>query len=730
MQAQENVIVRFVRELRRRRVFRTAGLYVVGAWLVIQAADVFFPAWGIPEAAKNVLLTAAVLGFPLALLFGWLYDLTPRGIVRTPPRDADTAAGSLALQRRDLMLLSVIGLVAGFILYDAAQEIVEGPIDTTPDRPANSIAVLPFTNISNDPDNEAFCDGISEEILHRLGLFRDLHIIGRTSSFAFKGSDYGIPQIAETLGVRYLLQGSVRKHGNDIRISAQLVDETGAQRWSDTFDRQLENIFDIQSEIAEVVATTVFPQVAAAALDGYEPDIEAFEQFLAGRERLHKRDVSEALALLESAVELDPGFAEAHAELAIAWLIGSPGTNELARADQAIETALTLQPGMPRALAARGLRFLQQGPPDPAAAETVLRLALEQDPNSTDAMNWLSNALGQMGNEEEASRLMYRALALDPLHGAIAVNMARRYAERGEVDRAERTLRRLTEIPDPGLFAFVELRELYGATGQLVKVNGLAKRHALVKRGRYFDLATSYAVFGRWDQADYWIRRYNEARPDNPFAGYNLSAVPFWRGDYGEAARILRDQFEARGVRYQDTFEFLGYYYGRALSLSGDHAAAIGVFETLLPDGFVDIHVELDLYNELQTLAWTLQQTGRREEAAAILDGIGELLETQIDSVAYPLSGGVHGAALNALLQGRTDLALERLERAVELGWREVYLSESDPRWTALKDNERYQAVMAAARADVDRQRAIVERIDAEEDFISLLDATWAGEAP
>ena len=136
------------------------------------------------------------------------------------------------------------------------------------------------------------------------------------------------------------------------------------------------------------------------------------------------------------------------------------------------------------------------------------------------------------------------------------------------------------------------------------------------------------------------------------------------------------------------------------------------------------------MYNELQTLAWTLQQTGRREEAAAILDGIGELLETQIDSVAYPLSGGVHGAALNALLQGRTDLALERLERAVELGWREVYLSESDPRWTALKDNERYQAVMAAARADVDRQRAIVERIDAEEDFISLLDATWAGEAP
>jgi TolB-like protein len=132
-----------------------------------------------------------------------------------------------------------------------------GDDEASPEKPDNSIAVLPFANVSNDPDNEAFCDGISEEILHKLAEFGDLHVIGRTSSFAFKGSDYRIPRISALLGVRYLLQGSVRKVGDRLRISAQLVDDSGAQRWSEAFDRRLEDVFAIQTEIADFVATTV-----------------------------------------------------------------------------------------------------------------------------------------------------------------------------------------------------------------------------------------------------------------------------------------------------------------------------------------------------------------------------------------------------------------------------------------------------------------------------------------
>ncbi|MGD8425529.1 MAG: hypothetical protein PVH13_09815, partial [Gammaproteobacteria bacterium] len=289
----------FVRELRRRRVFRTAGIYIVGAWLLLQVADVLFPGWGLPDAAVNALFFAAVIGFPVALVFGWFYDVTTHGIVRTPSADEEGGDAPLPLQRRDYLILASLGIVAAVIAFDATREIVETPrVDESAAGPAerpdlaaklpNSIAVLPFANISNDPDNEVFCDGVSEEILNKLGAFSDLNVIGRTSSFAFKGSDYRIPKISALLGAEYLLQGSVRKQGDRLRISAQLVDSTGAQRWSNTFDRNLEDIFAIQVEIADVVASTVVPQITAPQ-PSYQPKLDAYQHFLVGRELLRKR---------------------------------------------------------------------------------------------------------------------------------------------------------------------------------------------------------------------------------------------------------------------------------------------------------------------------------------------------------------------------------------------------------------------------------------------------------
>ena len=254
-----------VKDLRRRRVFRLAGLYIVGAWLVIEVASVFFPAWGIPETALRYLFVAAAMIFPVALVFGWFFDITPDGIVRTraakPGEQHD-----LSLKRVDYAILVAIAGVAVMVLLGSLDKITE-QIDTSPaaravgERVANSIAILPFANLDANQDTEYFSDGVTEEILHRLSSSKALQVIGRTSSFAFRNSEDGPARISEILGVEYLLHGSVRRDGDFVRVTARLLDHTGFQVWSQSFDRQLEGIFVIQSEIASTVTSEIVQEI-------------------------------------------------------------------------------------------------------------------------------------------------------------------------------------------------------------------------------------------------------------------------------------------------------------------------------------------------------------------------------------------------------------------------------------------------------------------------------------
>ncbi|MGI9265487.1 MAG: tetratricopeptide repeat protein, partial [Gammaproteobacteria bacterium] len=533
MTSGNSPLIKFFAELRRRRVFRTAGLYIVGAWLIMQAADVFFPAWGLPESALNTLLTTSIVGFPLALVFGWFYDVTTHGIVRTPGSHHHGPDARLPLQRSDYVVLGALLLIAGVIVFEATREIIETPRiavsgdlldEYVPlDKLANSVAVLPFENISNDPDNEVFCDGISEEILNKLAAFTELQVIGRTSSFAFKGSDYRIPRISSLLGVRYLLQGSVRKQGNQLRISAQLVDENGAQQWSDTFDRTLDNIFAIQTEIADLVAGTVVPQIAPHAATNYEPDIAAYQHYLAGRELVRKRLPKQARNELNKAIELDPDFPEAYAEYAVSILLGQLEETDFGPAQRAIDTALELRPGLPRALAAQGLLLQQLREPDWAASEAPLRAALESDPSMVDAMNWLGNALGAKGDNAGALALLEQAARIDPLHETIIANLANSLTKQGQMDRAEQMALRLLDMPQPGRRVFMFLRDFYEATGQLVKMNAIEKSQALTGQHVYYGLARSYALLNLPDDAAAWVERMQRDFPDFFFHGYWLA---------------------------------------------------------------------------------------------------------------------------------------------------------------------------------------------------------------
>ena len=713
----------FVHELRRRHTFRTAGLYIVGAWLVMQAASVFFPAWGLPDTAINVLLAASILGFPLALVFGWFYDITADGVVRTPGAGTGDKQTPLALQRKDYVLLGTIGLIAAFIVYDGVQDIVTAPrvaaVVQIPEaelleKLEHSIAVLPFVNTSNDPDNEAFCDGISEEILHKLSSYAELHVIGRTSSFTFKGSDYRTPRIAALLGVRYLLQGSVRRDGDNLRILASLVNEKGEQQWSDSFDRKLESVFAIQAEIAAVVAATVVPQIVPRQASSYEPDLAAYQQYLIGRELLRKRDPGAADALAK-ATELDPNFAEAYAELAIAVLIGVPSVE---RGRQAIETALSLQPGLPRALAAKGLLLSQQNPPDYAASEQVLHEALAKNPADVDAMNWLSNALSAQGKRAEAFRVMERAVRIDPLHGVIASNLATEYASRGDFDRAEKMLLRQLELPEPSRVNFIMLRVLYIHTGRLVEINAIAKREALKVMHNYYGLAWNYALLGLWDAAERWANLMQADFPNEHWTPVYPSFVPFWQGRYAEAAEIYR----STGELFDRNSAPAAYRYGESQALAGDFDGALATLEPWLQQ--TDVNAQgASGEMPLHTLAWIYRETGRGEEAEKILGAIKRYFESLEAQNLLHGSADLFNYAQNALLLGNHDTALDRLERAVDAGWRNYLIQRHDPRWAPLHNHPRYVSLMQLVMADVERQRAEVERIDAADDFMKRFEA-------
>lgn len=738
-------IVQLYREARRRKVFRTAALYVLGSWAVLQVADVLFPGFGIPETAIRALVWTAALGFPVALIFGWLFDIGPGGIRRTPPPSAAETAETRPLGRHDYALLAAFVVIAAVLVFRAVQEVREAPVAAAPGAAApglaasggekdtrlpNSIAVLPFTNISSDPDNEYFCDGISEEILNEISTVHELNVIGRTSSFAFKDSNIGIEKISATLGVHYVLQGSVRKAGNQLRISAQLLDERGRQLWAQTFDRELTNVFEIQEEIAQAVVSRIARQVDSSPKAPSNPSLEAYDRYLAGRDLLHKRDTTEAMTELQHAIDLDPGFAEAQAEWAIARLIGSPSKQDLDAAAAAIDHALELKPQLLRAQAARGLWFLQSTPSDAAAAKSVLQGVLDQDPNMSDALLWLSIALDQSGQHEESVANLNRAARIDPLHPSIVGNLASALIQKGDDEAALRLLNRQLQQPNPGYPIYLTLRHFYRMRGRLVELNVIGKDVSLRGVDTHYSLAASYALLGNFDAADEWMARNPRDFPKWPMWPYAVSVAPNWRGDIEQSRQRFEQGVESAGLSIEKLSPVFRIWYGALLARSGHHADAIKILEPAMPliptTGQISDD-ELPDTDGPHALAWSYLRTGEKAKADRILTDLLEKCRSDVDDRQPQVASNVlHRCAETALLAGDAERALALLERAVKAGWRDYYVRRNDPYWAALENDPRYRALMATVKADVDRQRAVVERINATDRFKAKLDAAMA----
>jgi TolB-like protein len=449
----------FIAELKRRNVFRVAAFYIVASWLIIQVADILLEAMAVPGWGMRLIFIMVLLGFPLALTFSWIYELTSDGIKREKDIDRATSTTPETGRKLDIVTIAAVGLVLAVTFWDrlmprgsvddGGQIISEAPVDL-------SIAVLPFANMSADADNEFFADGLSEELLNALAQIDGLKVAGRTSSFHFKGRNEDLRMIGETLGVAHILEGSVRRQGDQVRITAQLIQASdGFHLWSQTFDRKLEDIFAIQDEISASVATalriTLLGEAQAAEPVPHTLTPETYSRFIAAKARIASRTAENVLAAIEMLKTINqeaPDFGPAHAALGVAALLawGNDGTltvdEALPLAKAEITRALTLSPDDDYVYAAKGLLYssMRNVDPDPAnlvESNKAHRRAIELNNENVEAMYWLAtNLLQSPEGYTEAEQLLDQALRIDPLARVARGNRINLLIRSGRLDEA------------------------------------------------------------------------------------------------------------------------------------------------------------------------------------------------------------------------------------------------------------------------------------------------------
>jgi len=432
----------FFAELKRRKVFRVAAAYAVAAWGVAQIADLVLANTAAPPWVMQVILLLLALGFPIAVILAWAFEVTPDGVKRTERAENSEATAKLPTGDYVLiaLLLAVIG-VAGFqialmsdqnasdratTVSDASGSASQATAENDHSSGSTSIAVLAFENMSPDPDNAYFAEGISEEILNVLASVEDLKVASRTSAFSFTGTQTPIPDIARQLGVVHVLEGSVRKAGNRVRITAQLIDARNDQHlWSDAYDRSLDDIFAVQEEIAQAIAGALTDRLGVDTIQVQAPtdNLEAYEAMLRGRQRFHQRGdtIDQSIADLERAVALDPDFGLAWALLSAAYYV-APGyptelefTDALSNAERALQRALALAPDQPLALAVKGQILIDRG--EWITGLEALQRAADLTENDTTPQLWLGLNMFAAGYAAEARKMIDAAWTSDPLVG-------------------------------------------------------------------------------------------------------------------------------------------------------------------------------------------------------------------------------------------------------------------------------------------------------------------------
>jgi len=548
-------------ELKRRRVFRVAIVYSVVAFVIWQAAEIAFPALRLPPWSLTLVVVLTLLVFPIALVLAWAFEITPQGVKRSEP-----LVEGVARPEPGSRAIVVAAAVAVFVLAIVAAWLAIGDGGPAPSLGSKSIVVLPFVSMSPDPDDEYFSDGLTEELINALSNVEGLHVVARTSAFAFKGQNIDVRTIGDSLGVETVLEGSVRMSGDRLRMTAQLINVAdGYHLWSDRYERQLSDVFAIQDEVARAIVSALRLELGAGARDrivsGYTDDLEAYDSYLRGRHFWNRRTEEgfrRAIGYFEEAVAEDPDYAKAYSGTADAYnLLGLyymlPSREAMPKAREAALKALEIDPNL--AEARTSLAFLKSWYDwDRSGAEVEFRRALDLDPNYATAHQWYAIHLTSAGRLDVALSEARRAVELDPLSPNLNTNLGNALVYLRRYDEAIEQLRRTLELDPHFLHAMWALWHAYVHKGmyeeafavweRALTVSGAGPEKLEAVRRAYAesgwrgalewdienskeeeldpaDIAQEYASLGRHDEALEWLERAYEERS----FGLNLLAV-------------------------------------------------------------------------------------------------------------------------------------------------------------------------------------------------------------
>lgn len=644
----------FFVELKRRKVYRVAAAYIVVAWVLIQVATQVSPYLEIPAWPVRLLIFAVALGFPIAVILAWAYDITPAGIVRT----ADAPA-----------------LVSAFV--------------AAPTVPEKSIAVLPFANLSADRENRFFADGVHDDILSSLARIADLKVISRTSVQQYRTGDRNLREIGAALGVAHVLEGTVRRSGNRVRVNAQLINaQTDAHIWAETFDRELTDLFAIQTELAESIVRALRANLSPTEMAELQTqptkDLEAYDLYIQARDLFRWSGIGDphengtkALPLLEQALARDPEFVLAHYLVSrihgeLFWFGYDKSWARLAKSKEAAETALRLRPEMGEGHLALAFYYYYSAR-DYEAATRELTLAQRALPNESDVASALGIIERRRGRWEESILHLERAKQLDPRNGSALWNLSetltyvRRFAE------ADRVLVEAIGIaPEAYMFPIARAELALRERGETAPL-----RETLQRIPKDFDpggaittIAVRLALMERdFDEADRRLGTCTECK----YNDVGLCGLVGALDDY----TVPRDWYAGLIARGR----------GREEEAERAFAAARAAVLAEAKDSPNDAKV-------LIMRALIEAMLGHDEEAIAAGERAAERLPISADALDGPLIAT--NLAAIYVLTGRTDQALSALAGLVrQIGGPTPGMLRVEPQWDGLRDEPRFEKLLA-----------------------------------
>jgi len=713
-----------VKELQQRHVLRIAGLYLLMSVPIMEAGDIILPRLGFPDGSLTVVLGVLAAGFPVALILAWMFEITPEGVkvesdvVRTA--DAPRSNGRTV----DFVIIGLLLIALAWLSWDKflRDDPSVGAAVAMP-----SIAVLPFVNMSNDEANEYFSDGMSEELLNALAKVPNLRVAGRTSSFYYKGRNEDLRSIGRNLGVDNVLEGSVRKDGDRVRVTTQLISvSNGFHLWSETYDYTLEDVFAVQDQIArsvvDVLKVRLLGEEKPAVSAPPTSSTVAHSSYLRGRYELHRRteeSIIRSTAFFREAVEADPQYAAAWVGLAESQILQFVNFRSLtedtaiAGAQQALDKALALDSHSAEAYAALGLLRMQTHDNDKAKA--AFEKAIQINPEYPEAWHWYGLLDGNMGEYDSGLEKLRRSVELDPLHRVARSNLGQAIMMSGDWDGARAFFRRGIELePDYPLgyvlLAGIESQKPWPeprAALQLVNQALQYEPDSLEALGMKFGLELELAMP---QEAAATVERMTALRPGHPKSIESRIALLVANGDMAGAAAFVNQAVDQYG---DDLGHQKAMFTAISALLIDDAVAAADALTAGMPDLFEpEPRIGKERLAIAPLIAHTLLMAGRRNEAEAIVRALDTSIETRgrFGPMGYNLLD-----AQVAAMRGQNDLAVERLLSAFESGYRVrlvlgTWTLETYPVFAGLRDDPRFQDVARrlgdyheqAARAPLD----------------------------